>query len=260
MYSDVFVTGTVMKVYDPADDGVVFIKIQSNRTVVTKNGASKTFVNVALKMKAGYEQYTGKVEEGDTVFARGYLVVDEHGNPPFNTKKNVPVFVLVPWTVRVLGEAVSESTNDEFSVTLLGYLGKEPEMKFMDDGVTTLTNVSLATSRGFTDPTGERIKESTWWRITFWRKQAETINAFAHKGSRVLVVGSINYDESTHGPRSFTRKDGSVGASFEVTGNSFTLADSKGESKPSFRESGVMPNEEGGSSSSASEDDDDIPL
>lgn len=261
MYSDVFLSGTIQKIYEPVD-GIVYAKVKSTRTIQTNNGPVTSYVNVLLKLKEGFEQYVGKLEERDLVFVRGYLEVNEHGNPVVGNK-GLPVFVLVPWTVRILGETVSESINDEFSVIALGYLGKDPEMRFMDDGSTAVTNISLATSRAFKSPTGESSKESTWWRFAFWRKPAEVINQYCHKGSRLLVVASINYDDQTHGPKVFTRKDQTTGSSFEATAMSFQLADSKGENGNGGRhEQGVnLDNEfESGTGSMQEEEDDSIPL
>ena len=259
MYSDVFLTGTVQKIYEPAD-GICYAKIKCTKTIQTNAGPVTSYVNVLLKQKEGYEQYVGKMEERDLVFARGYLEVNEYGNPVVGTK-GLPVFVLVPWTVRILGETVSESINDEFSVTVMGYLGKDPDMRYLQDG-TAVTNISIASTRYFKSPNGESAKESTWWRVAWWRNQAETIANYCRKGSRLLVVGSINYDDQTHGPKVFERKDGTTGSSFEVTGLSFSLADSKGENGGSRHEQGVNPNNEFGSDGNSApvEEDDSIPL
>ena len=258
MFADVFLTGTVQKVYEPKD-GIVYAKVKSVKTIQTKEGPITSFANVLLKQREGYEQYVGKLELGDLIFARGYLEVNDNGNPVTNNKGE-PIFILVPWTVRILGETVTESINDEFSVTALGYLGKEPEMRYMDDGTTAVTNISLATSRGYSS-NGAVVKETTWWRVAFWRKLAESVNVYTHKGSRILVVGSINYDEKTHGPRVFTRRDGTTGSSFEVMGLSFTFADSKSDNKSgNYREMGVNPDNDFNDTTEAKEDDGDIPL
>lgn len=108
-------------------------------------------------------------------------------------------------------------------VNLIGNLGQDPEMRYMPDG-TAVTNVSMATNRGWNDPaTGEKQQETTWWRISFWGKQAETVTEYFSKGDPIRVTGIIRPDPQTGGPRMFTRHDGTVGASFEVRAHTFSF-------------------------------------
>jgi single-strand DNA-binding protein len=100
---------------------------------------------------------------------------------------------------------------------VVGNLGGDPEMRYMPDG-TAVTNFSLATNRVWADSrTGENKEETTWIRVSVWRKQAETVNQYLSKGSKVLVEGRLRPDPQTGGPRMFTRQDGTVGPSYEMT-------------------------------------------
>ncbi len=102
-------------------------------------------------------------------------------------------------------------------IIVVGNLGGDPEMRYMPDG-TAVTNFSLASNRRWTDgATGQPRDETTWFRISVWRKQAETANQYLSKGSKVLVEGRLRPDPASGGPRTFTRQDGTVGASFEIT-------------------------------------------
>ena len=102
-------------------------------------------------------------------------------------------------------------------IVIVGNLGGDPEMRYMPDG-TAVTNFSVATSRRWTDgASGQPRDETTWFRVSVWRKQAETANQYLSRGSKVLVEGRIKPDPATGGPRTFTRQDGTVGASFEIT-------------------------------------------
>ena len=103
---------------------------------------------------------------------------------------------------------------------LIGNLGGNPEMRFTPGG-DPVTTFSVATSRKY----GER-DETTWFRISVWGKQAEACSQYLHKGSKVLVDGRLRPDESGN-PRVFERKDGSSGASFEVTAESVRFLDGK---------------------------------
>ncbi len=102
-------------------------------------------------------------------------------------------------------------------LTVVGNLGGDTNMRYMPDG-TAVTNFSVATSRRWTDKkSGELVEETTWFRVSVWGKQAETSNQYLAKGSKVLIDGRLRPDPQTGSPRTFTRQDGSVGASFEIT-------------------------------------------
>jgi len=95
-------------------------------------------------------------------------------------------------------------------------LGGDPEMRYMPDG-TAVTNFSLATNRRWTGQDGQTQEETTWFRVSVWRRQAEIANQYLSKGRRVLVEGRLRPDPQTGGPRTYTRQDGTVGASYELT-------------------------------------------
>lgn len=81
---------------------------------------------------------------------------------------------------------------------------------------TAVTNFSMATTRSVPDGNNGYKDETTWWRVTVWGKQAESANQYLSKGKKVLVEGVITPDPNTGNPRTFTRRDGSIGASFEI--------------------------------------------
>ena len=101
-------------------------------------------------------------------------------------------------------------------VIIVGNLGGDPEMRYMPDG-TAVTNFTVATNRRWTDQrTGQPVDETTWFRVSVWGRQAETSNQYLSKGRRVLVEGRLTPDSQTGGPRTFTRQDGTVGASYDL--------------------------------------------
>ncbi len=114
-------------------------------------------------------------------------------------------------------------------ITIVGNLGRAPEMRYMPDG-TAVTSFSVATNRRWTDQaTGQPVKETAWFRVTVWRRQAETANQYLSQGSKVLVEGRLNVDPNTGGPKLWTRQDGTVGTSFEITANRVIFLSSRGE-------------------------------
>ncbi len=103
-------------------------------------------------------------------------------------------------------------------IIIAGNLGKDPEMRYTPSGQ-AVTNFSVATNEVWTDQQNQKQQRTVWWRVSVWGRQAETCNQYLQRGSRVLVEGRINVDPQTGGPRTFTRQDGSVGASLEITAN-----------------------------------------
>lgn len=102
-------------------------------------------------------------------------------------------------------------------IVIVGRLGRDPEMRYMPDG-TGVTSFSVATDRRWTDrATGQPTQETTWFRVTVWGRQAETANQYLSKGRMVLIEGHLRPDPQTGGPKMFTRQDGSVGTSYELT-------------------------------------------
>ena len=110
-------------------------------------------------------------------------------------------------------------------LVLVGNLGRDPEMRYTPQG-TAVTTLSVATSRKYTTADGQQKEETLWFRVSVWGKQAETVNQYLTKGSRVLVEGSLVGDE-TGGPRVWTGQDGKPRASFEVRASTVRFLSSK---------------------------------
>ncbi len=113
-------------------------------------------------------------------------------------------------------------------LVLVGNLGRDPEMRYTPNG-TPITNFPMATSRKWTDASGQVKEETAWFRISVYGKQAENCNQYLSKGQKVLVEGNLVVDEKSGGPRVYTRKDGSAGASFEVRASTVRFLSRKGE-------------------------------
>jgi len=113
------------------------------------------------------------------------------------------------------------------SLTIVGNLGRDPEMRFTPGG-TPVTKLSVATNRKYTGADGQLVKETTWFNVSIFGKQAEACAQYLKKGSKVLVEGRLQGDKSTGGPRVW-EKDGRHGASFDVQANSVTFMDSKSD-------------------------------
>jgi len=90
------------------------------------------------------------------------------------------------------------------SITIIGRLGRDPEMRYLPSGE-PVTTFSVATDRAWNDKNGQRQKETTWFRITVFGKQAEIVNQYLSKGRMVLVEGRLRPDPKTGGPAIYQR-------------------------------------------------------
>ncbi|MCX7837855.1 MAG: single-stranded DNA-binding protein [Anaerolineae bacterium] len=116
-------------------------------------------------------------------------------------------------------------------LVLVGYLGRDPEMRYTPQG-TPVTSFPVATNRRYTTADGQQKEETVWFRVSVWGKQAEIANQYLTKGRRVLVEGSLIGDENG-GPRIWTDRDGKPRASFEVRAYTVRFMESKREATAS---------------------------
>ena len=123
------------------------------------------------------------------------------------------------------------------TIIIVGNLGRDPEMRYAPSG-DAVTSFSVASNRQYTDSSGQKVKETTWFRVSVWGKQAENVNTYLQKGSSVLVEGELRPDKETGNPRTFTRSDGSTGASYEVNARTVRFLSTKGGGGDSVSDSG----------------------
>ncbi len=113
------------------------------------------------------------------------------------------------------------------TIIIVGNVGRDPEMRYTPSGQ-AVTSFSVATSRQYNNQQGQQVKETIWFRVSAWGKQAEVVSQYLKKGSKVLVEGRLNADPNTGGPRTFQRQDGTTGTSFEVTAQTVRFLTPKG--------------------------------
>ncbi len=116
------------------------------------------------------------------------------------------------------------------TIIIVGRLGRDPEMRYTSTGQ-ALTSFSMATDRRYTDSNGQQQKQTIWFNISVWGKQAENCNNFLKKGNQALVEGSLRADPQTGGPRVYPKSDGTSGARYEVTAQTVRFLTPKGESQ-----------------------------
>tara|TARA_Y100000768_G_scaffold90506_2_gene65196 strand:+ start:677 stop:1090 length:414 start_codon:yes stop_codon:yes gene_type:complete len=100
-------------------------------------------------------------------------------------------------------------------VILLGNLGKDPEVRRLDDG-RGVANFSLATSETYKNKSGEKVTNTEWHNIVLWSPLADIAENYLKKGSQVYIEGKISN-------RSYEDKDGVKKYISEVVGREITL-------------------------------------
>lgn len=96
-------------------------------------------------------------------------------------------------------------------ITLIGNIGREPEMRYTPNG-RAVTSFSLAVSDDY-KKNDEWVKVTDWFNVSMWGKSAEYAANKLHVGDTIYVEGKVKQ-------RTFTKGDGSFGASMEVTAQS----------------------------------------
>jgi single-strand DNA-binding protein len=94
-------------------------------------------------------------------------------------------------------------------ITIIGYLGRDPELRYTPQG-TALCKMSIATTDRRKNAAGEMEEHTTWFRVTAWGRQAELANEYLAKGRQVYVEGRLRIEE-------YTDREGQKRFSAEVT-------------------------------------------
>jgi len=75
-------------------------------------------------------------------------------------------------------------------ITIIGHLGRDPEMKYTPDGQ-AVTTFSVASSRKYKTVAGEQREETEWFNCSAWGKLADVCNQYLTKGKQVYVEGRL---------------------------------------------------------------------
>lgn len=105
-------------------------------------------------------------------------------------------------------------------VILVGNVGKDPEVKYLDNGV-PFARFPLATSETYKDKSGTRQTRTEWHNIVLWRGLAEVAEKYVRKGNPLYIEGKIT-------SRSY-EQDGVTKYFTEITGNEMKMLGSKND-------------------------------
>ena len=131
-------------------------------------------------------------------------------------------------------------------VILVGNLGKDPEVRYLDSGV-AVANFSLATTENYKNKEGERVSQTEWHNIVLWRGLAEVAEKWLKKGSSVYIEGKIK-------TRKWEDKEGNTRYTTEILADNMTMLGGKPQ-VDTDKESINAPSSEGNKSENDSADD-----
>ena len=75
-------------------------------------------------------------------------------------------------------------------VILVGNLGKDPEVRHLEGGV-SVAHFTLATNEYYKDKQGTRVERTEWHNISAWRGLADMADKFLKKGQQVHIEGKL---------------------------------------------------------------------
>jgi single-strand DNA-binding protein len=110
-------------------------------------------------------------------------------------------------------------------VTLIGRLGKDPEVKALPNG-TSVANFSVATSESWNDKNGQKQEKTEWHRVVVFAKLADLVSKYVKKGSQLYLEGKLQ-------TRSWTDKDGNTKYTTEIVASQVTFLGGKSSSQGS---------------------------
>jgi single-strand DNA-binding protein len=75
-------------------------------------------------------------------------------------------------------------------VILIGHLGKDPEVKYLEGGM-AVAKIVLATSESYKNKEGVKVDHTEWHNINFWGNNAEIAEKYLKKGMQIYVEGKL---------------------------------------------------------------------
>ena len=122
-------------------------------------------------------------------------------------------------------------------VILVGHLGKDPEVRHLDGGV-TVASFPLATSETY-NKDGKKIEQTEWHNIVMWRGLADIASKYLQKGKLVYIEGKLR-------TRSFEDKEGHKKYTTEIIADNFTILGRKSDFEGHTENSHQKSDEENG--------------
>jgi single-strand DNA-binding protein len=111
-------------------------------------------------------------------------------------------------------------------VILIGNVGKDPDVRYLDNGVAVATFSLATTERGYTLQNGTQVPDRTeWHNIVLWRGLAQTAEKYVHKGDKLYIEGKIK-------SRSYDDQNGIKRTIVEIFADNMEMLTPRGASQP----------------------------
>ena len=111
-------------------------------------------------------------------------------------------------------------------VILIGNVGKDPDVRYLDSGVAVATLSLATTERGYTLQNGTQVPDRTeWHNIVLWRGLAQTAEKYVRKGDKLYIEGKIK-------SRSYDDQNGIKRTIVEIFADNMEMLTPRGTSQP----------------------------
>jgi len=134
----------------------------------------------------------------------------------------------------------------------IGRVGRDPESRVTADG-TAVVSFSLAVSESWKGKDGNKQERTEWVNCTAWRKLAEIIGQYVHKGSLIYVEGKMQ-------SREYDGKDGTTKKVTEIVLNDMKMLGGKSEGGSSSSSSRPSSSQRSQDDDTFVPEEDDIPM
>ena len=104
---------------------------------------------------------------------------------------------------------------------LIGNLGKDPDMSFLEGNI-AVAKFSLATTEVNKDRTGKLISQTEWHTVVLWRGLAELAQKYLHRGSMIYIEGHLK-------TRSWEDREGNKKFATEIVGDNLVMLDRRSD-------------------------------
>ncbi|MCT7528773.1 single-stranded DNA-binding protein [Aliarcobacter cryaerophilus] len=116
------------------------------------------------------------------------------------------------------------------SVNIIGTMTRDIELKYLPSG-TAVGGLSIAVNQDYKNQQGQKVEKTSFFEVKVIGKQAETINTYFHKGSRIGISGSLEQE-------SWTTNDGQNRSKVVIKLEGFSFIDKKSNDNQSSQSQG----------------------
>ena len=111
-------------------------------------------------------------------------------------------------------------------VILIGNVGKDPDVRYLDSGVAVATFSLATTERGYTLQNGTQVPDRTeWHNVVVWNRLAQVVEKYVHKGDKLYIEGKIR-------SRSYDDQNGVKRTIVEIFADNMEMLTPRGASQP----------------------------